>query len=156
MNQQTKQCLGYTREGYRNPVPTTDLIIEYAQKGKPGIVVIERKNFPYGIALPGGFAEWGLSLEENARKEAMEETGLAFIINNPEQPLCVLSNPKRDPRGHMISITYVGEGIGTLKAGDDAKEAHLIPYDKLAKVLQQEWAFPDHKTIVENYLKTRK
>ena len=58
--------LGYTREGYRNPVPTTDLIIEYQMLKKKGIVLIERLNFPFGLAIPGGFAEWGISLEENA------------------------------------------------------------------------------------------
>lgn len=150
------QGLGYTREGYRNPVPTTDLIIEYVMNEKKGIILIERKNFPYGLALPGGFAEWGISLEENAKKEGMEETGLAFIIDNPEQPLCVLSDPHRDPRGHMISITYVGTGIGTIKAGDDAKKAHHVPYDILPKVLRDcSWAFPDHRTIVERYLKQK-
>src|SRR3989339_1687096 len=108
---------------HRNPFPATDIIIEYNDGLKEGIVLIARRNPPYGLALPGGFAEWGLSLEENAIKEAKEETGLEVILESPTKPLCVRSDPSRDPRSHIISITYVGKGYGELLAGDDAKDA---------------------------------
>ncbi|MBS3122705.1 NUDIX domain-containing protein [Candidatus Woesearchaeota archaeon] len=119
---------------YKNPIPTTDIIIEYADEtkddvtkkgvGKKGIVLITRKNPPHGLAIPGGFAELGLSLEENAVKEAKEETGLDITIENPNRPF-VYSDPKRDPRGHIISNTYYAKGHGVLKAGDDAKTARV-------------------------------
>ena len=66
---------------FRNPIPTTDIVIEYGNRDKKGIVLITRRNPPYGIALPGGLAEWGISLEDNAMKEAREETGLEVILD---------------------------------------------------------------------------
>jgi len=137
---------------FRNPFPTTDLIIEYTNAHKSGIVLITRKNPPYGIALPGGFAEYGLSLEENARKEAMEETGLEVVIQNPEQPFCVHSDPERDPRGHMISITYIAQGSGTLRAGDDAKTATLYTIPEVLELLRSNRFAFDHAKIIEKYL----
>ena len=53
-----------------NPVPTADIIIKYAE----GIVLIRRKNPPYGWAIPGGFVDYGESLEAAACREAKEET----------------------------------------------------------------------------------
>ena len=148
--------LGYSPEGYRNPVPTTDLIIEYSNGAKEGIILIERLHYPFGIAIPGGFAEWGISLEANAVKEAKEETGLEVKLLNPESPLCVHSDPKRDPRGHMISVAYIAQGFGELKAGDDAKKAELYSIAEVKALLQHgEWAFADHKRIVEKYLQFR-
>src|SRR3989344_1857038 len=96
------------------PLAATDIIIEYGSKEEYGIVLITRKNFPYGIALPGGFAEYGISYEENAVKEAKEETSLDITIENPEHPLCVYSDPERDPRGHITSLTYIGKGHGII------------------------------------------
>lgn len=126
---------------YKNPIPTTDIIIEYDSGGKTGIVLISRKNMPYGLAIPGGFAELGLSFEENAVKEAKEETGLDVIILNPQRPLCVMSNPDRDARyfknqdHHITSTTYVGSGTGTLKAGDDARGAELYTLQEVRDLI---------------------
>src|SRR3989338_5140826 len=91
----------------KRPLVATDIVIEYNDGIKDGIILITRKNFPPGLALPGGFAEYGLTLEENAQKEALEETGLEIKVKNPEHPLCIKSQPHRDPRRHVISVTYV-------------------------------------------------
>jgi len=139
---------------YRNPFPTTDLIIEYKSSGKEGIVLITRKNPPYGLALPGGFAEWGISLEDNARKEAREETGLEVVIENSGRPY-VYSDPHRDPRGHMISNTYYAKGYGTLKAGDDAKAAEIYTISEVLKLIKEDTLAFDHAKILEDYLHAR-
>ncbi|MCX6707974.1 MAG: NUDIX hydrolase [Candidatus Woesearchaeota archaeon] len=143
----------YQRERYRPPFLATDLIIEHFNGQKQGIVLITRKNPPYGVALPGGFAEYGLSLEENARKEGMEETGLEFMIENPEAPLCVHSDPDRDPRAHVISATYYGRGVGKLSAGDDAATASIYSIDELKCMLgKKEFAFPDHEKAIVKWM----
>jgi 8-oxo-dGTP diphosphatase len=147
-------------EGYRNPFPTTDIIIEYRDGIKEGIVLITRKNPPYGIAIPGGFAEWGICLEDNARKEAMEETGLEIILENPGRPY-VYSNPDRDPRGHMISNTFyakglwVAEGHGSLRAGDDAKTVALYSIDEVIELVRNNGLAFDHGRILRDYLLNR-
>lgn len=138
---------------FKNPYPATDIIIEY----QDGVVLIERKNKPHGLALPGGFAEYGLSLEENAVKEAKEETGLDVEIINPEHPLCVHSNPKRDPRAHIISMTYIAKGSGKLEAGDDAKNAIVVPDKDLHLfVMREQFAFNSHKRALNDYLTWRR
>lgn len=143
---------------FHNPVPTTDIIIEYNLNGRDGIVLIERKNFPYGLALPGGFAELGLSFEQNAVKETMEETGLEIILENPEHPLCVHSNPNRDPRGHIVSSTYIAKGFGTIKAGDDAKKARHYEIKDVINLVKNDiakFAFNDHARAITDYLMLR-
>ena len=144
-------------ENYPCPKLATDIIIEYDNGKKEGIVLITRKHFPYGLALPGGFHERGLSAEENARKEAREETGLEIIIATPEEPICYQSAPDRDPRGHIVTATYLARGQGKLKAGDDAKTAALYSREELIKMLKTEmFAFPDHKRALEKYLEKKR
>lgn len=153
MAKESKQC---RREEYRPPYLATDLIIEYNDGKKEGIILITRKNPPYGIALPGGFAEYGLTLEDNARKEGKEETGLEFIIENPEHPLCVHSAPDRDPRGHVISATYYGRGYGKLQAGDDAASAALYSIEELKAMLGKSmFAFHDHERAIIEWMLVR-
>lgn len=141
--------------GLRNPIPTTDVIIQYKSKGLEGIVFVERKNPPYGLALPGGFAEYGISLPDNARKEAKEETNLELRIQNEEKPFCVMSDPERDPRAHMISITYIANGYGKLQAGDDAKKVCLKTLDEAADLVREKKLAFDHGEIVRKYLITK-
>lgn len=138
------------------PYLATDIIIEHWDKtnNKQGIVLIERKNYPHGLALPGGIAE-GMSLEENAIKEAREETGLEIKLYNSNQPFCVFSDPSQDPRAFIISVTYraKGEGILKPKPEEDAKNARVFEYEEMEKLLKDEkaWAFPHHRKIVQLY-----
>ena len=121
----------------------TDIIIKY----KKGIVLIDRKNFPYGIALSGGIAE-RMTFSQNAVKESREETGLAVRILNPKRPLCVSSDVNQDPREFIASVTYIGIGKGKLKPckEEDAKSAKVYPFGKLAEMIENPgiWAFPSH------------
>ena len=126
-----------------NPVPAVDIIIKY----NGGIVLIKRKDGR--IALPGGFEEYGEQAEAAAVREAKEETNLDVKL---EWLLGVYSDPKRDSRKHIISITYVAEGKGELKAGDDAEDAFAVP---IADALKMELAF-DHNIILGDYAKRGK
>lgn len=126
---------------YRNPTPTVDIIIRVDGK----IVLIERKNAPFGWALPGGFVDYGESLETAALREAAEETGLQL---RDLRQFGAYSAPDRDPRQHNISIVFTAEGAGTLSAGDDAAGAALFPLDALPEPL----CF-DHGTILADYRK---
>lgn len=141
MNQVTLKCpsCGADVISYRNPFPTVDIIIRTGN----GIVLIERKNEPVGWALPGGFVDYGESLETAATREAREETGLE--LRNLRQ-FGAYSEPDRDPRQHNISFVFVAEGSGDLLGGDDAARAQVFPLDALPSPL----CF-DHGRILEDY-----
>lgn len=135
------QC-GATVKTFRNPFPTVDIIIRVDEQ----IVLIERKNPPVGWALPGGFVDYGESLEDAAVREAKEETGLDLV--NLRQ-FRAYSNPDRDPRQHNISFVFIAEGRGRLEGGDDAAQARLFNLDALPTPL----CF-DHETIIRDALQT--
>jgi len=119
---------GHTSETWRNPVPTVDIIIRCGES----IVLIERKNPPLGWALPGGFVDYGESLETAAVREAREETGLEL---SGLAQFRAYSDPERDPRQHNISVVFTAQGVGTLHAGDDAASARLFPIAELPEPL---------------------
>lgn len=125
--------------GYRNPVPTVDVIIEVGG----GIVLINRRNPPHGWALPGGFVDYGETLEHAAVREAREETGLDVTLL---RQLHTYSDPARDPRQHTISTVFVATAQGEPQGGDDAREARVFPLDGLPAQL----CF-DHRAIIEDY-----
>jgi 8-oxo-dGTP diphosphatase len=144
---QCPHCGGAVTE-YKTPTPTADIIIEIpTPDGAPGIVLIERKYEPYGWALPGGFMEYGETLETTARREAKEETDL--VITGLHQ-LHTFSNPSRDPRKHTLTTVFVAQATGTPVGGDDAAKARIFPIDQLPKDL----VF-DHNEILEYYLRSR-
>lgn len=124
---------------YRNPFPTVDIIIEL----EGGIVLIERKNPPYGWALPGGFVDYGESLEAAAVREAREETSLEV---SDLHLLGCYSDPGRDERMHTISSVYVAQGHGKPQAADDAAHLEIFQLTNLPQVL----CF-DHATILSDY-----
>ncbi len=127
---------------YQNPLPTVDLIIKMETGG---IVLIKRKNPPYGWALPGGFVDYGESLEEAALREAKEETDLDVTL---ERQLHTYSDPERDPRHHSISTVYIAKARGKPQAKDDAMEIGIFNESNLP----EEIAF-DHRSILEDYFK---
>lgn len=137
------------------PRTATDIIIEYKRDGKVYIPLIERKNPPFGLAIPGGFQEKGETTAASARREAKEETNLDVVIDHPEEPFLVLSEPTRDPRGHVNAIVYIAKGYGELKAGDDAVNVHLhTPQDIKNMRFQGRFAF-DHEETLTKYLYRR-
>lgn len=138
-NALTCQKCGSEVKQYRNPFPTVDIIIEMAD----GIILIERKNPPYGWALPGGFVDYGESLEQAAVREALEETSLA--VSELRLVGCY-SDPARDNRMHTISTVFAGSGHGTPHAADDAASLACFRLDELPEQL----CF-DHARILADY-----
>ncbi|MEM7772864.1 MAG: NUDIX hydrolase [Cyanobacteria bacterium P01_E01_bin.6] len=128
---------------YRNPVPTVDLIIEMVDRPHRPIVLIERLNPPYGWALPGGFVDYGESVEHAARREAKEETCLSVTLIEQFQ---VYSDPARDDRKHTISIVFLATATGIPQANDDAKDLRL--YEVWQK--PEKLCF-DHDQILQDY-----
>ena len=131
-------------EVYKNPIPTVDIIIEIESKG---IVLIKRKNPPFGWALPGGFVDYGESLEEGALREAKEETDLDVELI---EQFHTYSSPNRDPRHHSISTVYIAKAKGIPQAKDDALEIGIFN----GLNLPDEIAF-DHRLILRDYFKSK-
>jgi 8-oxo-dGTP diphosphatase len=129
----------------QTPLLSVDVVIELLDA--PGrIVLVERRHPPLGWALPGGFVDVGETVENAAVREAAEETGLAVTL---EALLGVYSDPSRDPRGHTVSVVFVGCAPGEPRGGDDAREARAWHPAALPDL-----AF-DHATIVGDYLRWR-
>jgi ADP-ribose pyrophosphatase YjhB (NUDIX family) len=126
-------------EKYRNPFPTVDVVIET----EGGIVLIRRKNPPYGWALPGGFVNYGETLEMAAIREAKEETSLDIELISQ---LGAYSDPSRDPRLHTISVVFRAKAKGKACAADDAIGIDIFNHDNLPTDL----AF-DHDRILSDY-----
>ncbi len=129
---------------YRNPLVTVDIIIEI----NGGIVLIERSNTPYGWALPGGFVDYGESLESSAIREAKEETSLDIKI---EEQFHTYSDPDRDPRHHTVTTVFIAKGVGSPKAADDAKNVSILNETNLPYPI----VF-DHGKIVSDYFRYKK
>lgn len=143
-NIQTCPRCSYPVKVYRNPVLTVDAIVE--KDGK--VLLIYRKNFPFGYALPGGFVDYGESVEEAVKRELREETGLELIES---KLFGVYSNPERDPRMHTASVVCFVRADGVPKANDDAKDLAFFDLDNLPEQI----AF-DHMKILKDYNDFRK
>ncbi|BAI88036.1 NUDIX hydrolase [Limnospira fusiformis CCALA 023] len=132
---------------YRNPAPTVDIIIELIDRRSRPIVLIERKNPPYGWAIPGGFVDYGESVETAATREAKEETGLDVTLI---QQFHVYSDPNRDPRQHTLAVVFIATAKGEPQAADDAQNLEIF----------EPWRIPqdlcfDHDRILQDYLQFR-
>ncbi|WP_457622744.1 NUDIX domain-containing protein [Persephonella sp.] len=133
--------------GIKTPYVAVDGIIQLFDSNDNfrGIVLIERKNPPYGLAIPGGFVDVGESVEDALIREMKEETDLDVEILGL---LGVYSDPARDPRFHTVSVTFICKAYGEPKAQSDAKEVKIfkleeIPFDKLVF---------DHAKILKDYI----
>jgi 8-oxo-dGTP diphosphatase len=110
----------------KTPLLAVDAVILFGSD----LVLIKRDNPPYqgSYALPGGFVEVGESTEDAVRREASEETGLEIELLGL---VGVYSDPARDPRGHVVSVSYLAAGRGELRAGSDARSVEAFSFDHL-------------------------
>lgn len=131
---------------WRNPVPTVDILIEL--ENTEGLVLILRKNSPPGWAIPGGFVDYGETLEHAAIREAKEETSLDVILL---EQFHTYSDPRRDARLHTISTVFIAKAKGIPHAADDAAEIGIFQENNLPEQI----AF-DHRNIILDYLNYRK
>ena len=134
---------------YKIPSLTTDIFIF---DDDFNFILIKRKNDPYKghWALPGGFVEYGESVETAAIREAKEETSIDVELKDLVN---VYSNPDRDPRGHTISIAFTAKGDFTSRNADsDASDIDIFSEKKLDEI---NLAF-DHDKIIKDCLKKAK
>jgi len=138
-------CCGEDLDWYKNPFPTVDIIIEIEGRG---VVLVKRKNDPVGWAIPGGFVDYGESLEEAAVREALEETGLNVEL---KRQMHTYSDPRRDPRHHTVTTVFIAAAEGGPVAGDDAGEAGVFTEENLPEPI----VF-DHRLILQDYFSRRR
>ena len=131
----------------KTPFLAVDGIVKiFSKEGNfKGIVLIERKNPPHGLALPGGFVDVGERVEEALVREMREEISLDVEI---VKFFKVYSDPARDPRFHTVSCVFECKAYGEPKGSDDAKEAKIykleeIPFDRLVF---------DHSDILREFI----
>lgn len=133
---------------YPRPAVTSDIAVLRLEE-IPEILLIQRKDSPFKDmwALPGGFMEMEESLEEAARRELWEETGIKAgeLIR-----FDTYDNPGRDPRGRTISQVFVmiwKEEMGRPEAGSDAANLRWFGLTELPEL-----AF-DHALIVADVIR---
>ncbi len=127
---------------YHSPKLTVDGILVEEKR----LLLIKRNHDPFKDewALPGGFVEYGETTEDAIIREMKEETGLITKVSTLSG---VYSDPKRDPRGHTVSIVYiVKKDGGTLEGGDDAAEARFFALEQLPTL-----AFDHHQIIKDAF-----
>jgi ADP-ribose pyrophosphatase YjhB (NUDIX family) len=126
---------------FQNPLLTVDIIIEIDNS----IVLIERANPPHGWAIPGGFVDYGESLETAAVREAKEETSLDVVL---VEQFHSYSDPTRDARHHTVSTVFIATATGVPQAADDARHLDIFT----PNLLPDNIVF-DHRTILNDYFR---
>ncbi len=137
---------GYDPAVFPRPSVTADIALFTVRDRALQVLLIQRKEWPFmgQWAVPGGFVRPGETLEEAARRELAEETGVSEVLL---EQLRAFSAPDRDPRTWVITVAFtalVASDTLTLKAGTDAAEALWYPVNALPAPL----AF-DHAAILE-------
>jgi 8-oxo-dGTP diphosphatase len=101
-------------------------------KGRLHVLLVQRGVDPFAgmWAIPGGFKRPDETLDEAARRELLEETGVdgaSFF-----RQFGTYGDPNRDPRMNVVTVAYVAliRDIGTPAASTDAAAAALMPVDE--------------------------
>jgi 8-oxo-dGTP diphosphatase len=124
---------------------TVDIVIFTLREGSLQVLLVKRGVPPFEgqYAIPGGFIRADESLEEAALRELHEETGVRNVFL---EQLYTFGDPKRDPRGRVITVAYyalIASDKLSLVAGADAAEAQWFPASSVPPL-----AF-DHKSILD-------
>ena len=128
----------------KTPHLAVDVLIEMPCGG---IVLIKRRGTPSGWAIPGGYVDYGESVEAAAIREAKEETHLDVKLL---RQLKTYSDPKRDPRVHTVSVVFEAQAEGVPVADDDAKDVGIFSKENIPTPL----CF-DHAKIISDYFNYR-
>jgi len=129
----------------QTPLLAVDVIVE--MDAPPRVVLVHRRHPPAGWAIPGGFVDVGETLAQAARRELREETSLEVELTDL---LGCYSDPARDPRGHTVTVVFLGRARGEPRAGDDAGEVALFD-----PAVLPDMAF-DHAQILADYRELRR
>ena len=128
------------------PKLAADAIVEYQGK----IILIERKNIPYGWAIPGGFVDVGETVEAAVRREMKEEINVDLL---DLKQFHVYSDPKRDKRWHTISIVFTAKCNIAPVAGDDAKNFGLFTKEEIIQMGKEQKLCFDHEQVLQDYFR---
>lgn len=124
----------YNPADYDRPSVTADVALFAYHQHRLLVLLVQRRRWPFAgyWATPGGFIEMSETLEEAARRELAEETGVR--VTHLEQ-LYTFGDPGRDPRTRVISVAFLGlagpDQARQPVAGDDAADAAWWPVDRL-------------------------
>lgn len=124
---------------------TVDIVIFTVRERTLQVLLVRRGVPPFEgqYAIPGGFILEGESLEQAAKRELQEETGVRDVFL---EQLYSFGDPARDPRGRIITVAYyalISSERNSLAAGSDASEARWFLMSELPAL-----AF-DHKQILD-------
>eukprot|EP00760_Papus_ankaliazontas_P005154 PhM_4_TR12422/c0_g1_i2/m.86826/K03574/mutT, NUDT15, MTH2; 8-oxo-dGTP diphosphatase len=121
-----------------------------------GVVLCHRNRPPYRLAIPGGYVEYGETVEAAAEREMLEETSIRLYNDSTTsmRQYKVYSNPLRDKRRHTVSVVFdIIVRDQTPKAGDDVKTCETFPVSKLPRD-PAIYAF-DHYTVLTDFLREK-
>lgn len=129
----TETAETYDPSRYDRPSVTVDVVIFTLQAGELHVLLVQRKHWPFDghWAIPGGFIEMDESLEQSARRELEEETGVRDVYL---EQLYTFGAPKRDPRTRVISVAYfalVSADVQSLRVSDESTDVRWFPVRRL-------------------------
>ncbi|MGY6499912.1 MAG: NUDIX hydrolase [Acidimicrobiales bacterium] len=143
---------GYDPRSFPPFAVTVDLVVLTIHEGALSVLLVERGVEPFAgrLALPGGFVQADESIDDAARRELAEETGVELARNDVGglQQLGTYGDPDRDPRMRVVSVAHVAlvADLPPPRAGTDAAAVALVDS---ASALRRRLAF-DHRVILRD------